>query len=82
MVIADITKAGERMRENDFDLEQKRCLEEDDEIDLGVLLRNFVQGMRKFWWLLLLLTVLGRESCCCGLRYSIRQYTGRMHHLP
>lgn len=59
MVIADITKAGERMRENDFDLEQKRCLEEDDEIDLGVLLRNFVQGMRKFWWLLLLLTVLG-----------------------
>ena len=47
------------MRENDFDLEQKRCLEEDDEIDLGVLLRNFVQGMRKFWWLLLLLTVLG-----------------------
>ena len=32
---------------------------EELEIDLGILLWNFLQGLARFWWLVILLAALG-----------------------
>ena len=32
---------------------------EDEEIDLGILFRNFFQGLLRFWWLIAILMLVG-----------------------